>query len=155
MLDMDTFLVTLYVIADDFCNRHFPAEKRPGPEASLSCSEVITLAVFAQWSRFRNQRDFYRFARQKLRSAFPSLPDRSQFNRLMRGHCDAIVAFFLCLVDLLDGRKVPYEILDTSGVPVRNVKRRGHGWLTGMASIGGAGTFDGIVLSGIVAAYLA
>src|SRR5581483_10711522 len=26
---------------------------------------------------------------------------------------------------------------------------------TGMASIGGAGTFDGIVLSGIVAAYLA
>jgi len=27
--------------------------------------------------------------------------------------------------------------------------------LTGIASIGGAGTFDGIVLSGIVAAYLA
>jgi len=26
---------------------------------------------------------------------------------------------------------------------------------TGVASIGGAGTFDGIVLSGIVAAYLA
>jgi uncharacterized membrane protein len=26
---------------------------------------------------------------------------------------------------------------------------------TGMASIGGAGTFDGIVLSGIIAAYLA
>jgi uncharacterized membrane protein len=26
---------------------------------------------------------------------------------------------------------------------------------TGIASIGGAGTFDGIVLSGIVAAYLA
>jgi uncharacterized membrane protein len=26
---------------------------------------------------------------------------------------------------------------------------------TGMASIGGAGTFDGIVLSGILAAYLA
>jgi uncharacterized membrane protein len=26
---------------------------------------------------------------------------------------------------------------------------------TGMASIGGAGTFDGIVLSGVLAAYLA
>jgi len=26
---------------------------------------------------------------------------------------------------------------------------------TGVASIGGAGTFDGIVLSGIIAAYLA
>ena len=136
MLDMDTFLITLYVMVDDFCKAQLPAEKRPGPRASLSRSEVITLALFGQWSRFRNQRDFYRFAEQKLRSAFPTLPDRSQFNRSVRGHRDAIVAFFLYLVDLLDGRKVSYEILDTSGVPVRNVKRRGHGWLAGMANIG-------------------
>ena len=94
---------------------------RSGPEASLSRSEVITLPLFGQWRRFRNQRDFYRFAEQKLRSAFPTLPHRSQFNRLVRGHRDAIVAFFLYLVDLMDGRKVPYEILDTSSVPVRNV----------------------------------
>jgi len=136
MVEMDTFLTTLYVMVDDFCKSQLPAGKRPGPEASLSCSEVVTLALFGQWSRFRNQRDYYRFACKQLHAAFPTLPDRSQFNRLVRRHQSATVAFFLHLVDLLQARHVLYEILDTSGVPVRNVKRRGRGWLAGMASIG-------------------
>lgn len=136
MVDTDTFLTTLYVMVDDFCKSELPLEKEPGPEAALSRSEVVTLSIFSQWSRFRNQRDFYRFAEQKLRSAFPTLPDRSQYNRLVRKYRDAMVAFFLHLVDRLKARQVLYEILDTSGVPVRNVKRRGHGWLAGMANIG-------------------
>ena len=34
MVDVDTFLTTLYVITDDFCQAH-PPPRRPGPEASL------------------------------------------------------------------------------------------------------------------------
>jgi hypothetical protein len=83
MLDVDTFLTTLYVIADDFCHSLSPS-RRPGPQASLSEGEVLTLAIFARWSRFNSERDFYRYAQTKLRDAFPTLPDRSQFNRLMR-----------------------------------------------------------------------
>jgi hypothetical protein len=45
MLGVDTFLTTLYVIVDDFCHSH-PPKRNPGPEASLSESEVITLAIF-------------------------------------------------------------------------------------------------------------
>ena len=40
MVDVDTFLTALYVIADDFCHSRRP-KKRPGPDASLSESEVI------------------------------------------------------------------------------------------------------------------
>jgi hypothetical protein len=123
-------------MVDDFCKSELTPERRPGPEASLSRSEVVTLVIFGQWSRFRNQRDFYRFAEKRLRPAFPSLPHRSQYNRLARQHRSAIVAFFRSLVELLEARHTPYEILDTSGVPVRNVKRRGNGWLAGMANIG-------------------
>ena len=83
MLDVDTFLTTLYVIADDFCQSHRP-KKRPGPTASLSESEIITLAIFARFSRFASERDFYRYANSNLRGAFPTLPERSQFNRLVR-----------------------------------------------------------------------
>ena len=136
MVDIDTFLTILYVIVDDFCKFQLAPERRPGPEASLSRSEVITLALFGQWYRFRGQRDFYRFANKKLRSAFPTLPHRSQFNRLVRRHHDGVVAFFLHLVHLVEAHQVPYEVLDTSGVPVRNVKRRGRGWLAGMANVG-------------------
>jgi DDE family transposase len=135
MLDVDTFLTTLYVMVDDFCHSQ-PPRRRPGPQASLSRSEVITLAVFARWSRFNGERDFYRYAEAKLRDAFPTLPDRSQFNRLVRSHADLIEAFVLHLVAVVQTPRCPYQALDSSAMPVRDAKRRGHGWLAGQADIG-------------------
>src|SRR5262249_41008627 len=99
MVDLDTFLTILYVMVDDFCQSKLGDEKpRPGPRASLNQSEVITLALFGQWVQFPSERAFYRYAEQHLRTAFPSLPDRGQFNRLMRNHRDTITAFGLYLV---------------------------------------------------------
>jgi hypothetical protein len=72
MLDVDTFLTTLYVTVDDFCQSRAP-KRKPGPEASLSASEVITLSIFARWSRFASERDFYR-AMPRLTCATLSLP---------------------------------------------------------------------------------
>ena len=135
MLDVDTFLTTLYVMVDDFCHSQ-PPKKRPGPEASLSRSEVLTLAVFARWSRFNSERDFYRYADSKLRRAFPTLPDRSQFNRSVRSHANLIEAFVLHLVAVLQTPRCPYQALDSSAMPTRDAKRRGHGWLAGQADIG-------------------
>src|SRR5215207_1183018 len=96
MLDVDTFLTTLYVMVDDFCHS----------------------------------------AQTKLRSAFPTLPDRSQFNRCMRLHTGLIEAFVLHLRALLQKPKCPYEALDSSAMPTRDCKRRGHGWMAGQADIG-------------------
>jgi hypothetical protein len=75
MVDVDTFLTALYVMVDDFYNSRSPKQQRPGPDASLSTSELITLAIFARWSRFSSERDFYRYASGHLREAFPTLPD--------------------------------------------------------------------------------
>jgi hypothetical protein len=95
MVDVDTFLTTLYVIVDDFCQSRAP-RKRPGPEAALSDSEVIALAIFARWGRFSSERDFFRYAQSRLREAFPTLPDRSQFNRLVRSCVGLIEEVALC-----------------------------------------------------------
>jgi hypothetical protein len=97
---------------------------------------VITLAAFSQWEQFRSERCFYRYAQRHLRSAFPSLPHRAQFNRLVREECSAIQAFFLHLVERLQARNCAYEALDTSGVATRDCKRRGRGWLAGLTNIG-------------------
>ena len=65
-------------------------EEARSPEAALSDSEVIALAIFvarwgfARWGRFSSERDFFRYAQSRLREAFPTLPDRSRFNRLVR-----------------------------------------------------------------------
>src|SRR5436190_11023225 len=93
MLDQDTFLTTLYVMIDDFCRQHLaPEPTRTGPSTALCRSEVLTLALFGQWARFRSERDFWRFATAQLAHLFPHLPHLSQFNRLERLHQETLLA---------------------------------------------------------------
>lgn len=91
-MDTDTFLTMLYEMIDDFDQMELaPEPPRPGPTPTLSRSEVTTLALFGQWACFASERAFYRYACAHLRAAFPQLPARPQFNRLLRQHHDAIV----------------------------------------------------------------
>jgi hypothetical protein len=148
MLDVDTFLTTLYVMVDDFCHSQ-PPKRNPGPEASLSESEVITLAIFARWNRFASERDFYRYAEANLQDAFPTLPDRSQFNRLVRSQVGLIEEVALHLATAMEAQSCPYQALDSSAMPVRDAKRRGEGWLAGQADIGWSnrlGWYEGFCL---------
>jgi hypothetical protein len=102
MVDLETFLTTLDVMIDEYCKSELRTEAtHPGPQASLSRSEVVTLAVFGQWSQFDSDRAFYRSAHRQLRWAFPSLPAREQFNRLMREYREVIATFGLFLVQLM------------------------------------------------------
>jgi hypothetical protein len=85
MLDLDSFLVSLYVLVEDWWKLdHASQPPKTGRPALLSDPEVITLAILAQWPRFRSERDFWRFARSHLRSYFPTLCSQSQFNRRVR-----------------------------------------------------------------------
>jgi hypothetical protein len=137
MVDVDTFLTTLYVIAEDFC-QSYPPKSKPGPQASLCESEVITLAIFARWSRFASERDFYRYAEANLRDAFPTLPDRSQFNRLVRSLNHLIEAFALHLGSLLEAQRCPYQALDSSAMPLLGTPSAGarDGLLATPTSVG-------------------
>ncbi len=85
MVDVDTFLTTLYVITDDFCQPHRP-KRNPGPQPSLSESELLTLAIFARWSRFTSERDFYRYPSGHLTAVFISTEPqpRSHSDRTIR-----------------------------------------------------------------------
>jgi hypothetical protein len=79
-MDLDSFLVSLYVLVDDWWQAG-PARvppRRPGRPALLTDPEVITLAILAQWPRFRSERDFWRFAWAHLREySLPSAPRAS------------------------------------------------------------------------------
>jgi hypothetical protein len=136
MCDPETFLVELYVLIDDYCKTALPPERHPGPAAALDRSEVVTLAVLGQWSRFASERDFWRYAEARLRPYFPRLPSRPQFNRHVRRQQAAITAFALWLAQQLGVATAPYEAMDGTAVPTRSAKRRGRGWLAGIAAIG-------------------
>lgn len=136
MVDIDTFLTILYVMVDDFGKTCLPPEHRPGPPAALSRSEVLTLALMGQWQPFASERAFYRYVQRHWHGAFPTLPDRAQFNRLVRRHQPALVACFRYLVQVLRAQHCAFELLDTPPAPTRDAKRRGPGWLAGLADIG-------------------
>lgn len=148
MVDVDTFLTAVYVIVDDIVSA-LPRPPQPGRRASLSPSEIVTLALFAQWRPFAGERAFYRYAAAHLRPLFPRLPQRSQYNRLLRGVHDLLVRVGQHLATQLDALTCAYEALDSLGVRTRNSKRRGRGWLAGQAAKGWCtrlGFFHGLTL---------
>jgi hypothetical protein len=141
MLDIDTFLTTLYVLVDDFCKDHplSPDERTVwtcGRPIALCRSEVLTLSIFGQWSRFQSERGFYRFAQQRLRPLFPRLPDRSQFLRAQARYETSLHTFVRHLPHWLGAELAPYEALDRVGIATRNCSRRGSEWLAGLADKG-------------------
>jgi hypothetical protein len=136
MLDPDAFLTELYVLIDDWDKLHPAPPRSPGPAPALSRSEVLTLAVFGQWAGFASERAFWRYAEHRLRPLFPRLPSRVQFNRALRRWHDRLCQLAVGLGQHLTGPDAPSEILDATGVPTRDKKRRGRGWLAGEAALG-------------------
>jgi hypothetical protein len=84
-MDLDSFLVAVYVLVDDWWHgQDAAARRRPGRPAVLRRSEVLTLALVAQWPRWRSERAFWRCAQAHLRASFPALGSQSQLNRRVR-----------------------------------------------------------------------
>ena len=117
-MDLDSFLVSLYVSVDDWWRASHPSTpRRPGRPALLADSEVITLAILAQWPRFRSERDFWRFASSHLHEYFPKLCSQSQYNRRVRALEPELRALQKALAgDLCDPSAV-YRVMDTTLIP--------------------------------------
>ena len=70
-MDLDSLLTALYFLIDQWWNgTHSRKTSRAGRPPLISDSEILTLAIFAQWHRFRSERDFWRFANAHLRKYF-------------------------------------------------------------------------------------
>jgi hypothetical protein len=150
MFDPETCLIALYVLVDTFCKAHVPpTPPKPGRKPSLSVSEVVTLAIFGQWAMFGSERGYLRWADRHLRPLFPTLPHPSQVNRLQQQHQAVITAFAVHLGQQLIDPQERYEILDGTGLAVRNDRRGGSGWLPEIEEIGSCrrlGWFEGFRL---------
>jgi hypothetical protein len=139
MLDLDSFLVSLYVLVDDWWQEHHPcsAPKKPGRPALLTDPEVITLAILAQWPRFRSERDFWRFSRAHLRPYFPNLCSQSQLNRRVRSVEPELHDFQRAVARTLRGASEVYHVLDTTLVPaIVRVRASRRGLFCGQATFG-------------------
>jgi Transposase DDE domain len=138
-VDLDSFLVSLYVLVDDWWQERHPscARKKPGRPALLSDPEVITLAILAQWPRFRSERDFWRFAHAHLREYFPNLCSQGQFNRRVRALEPELRALQQALARDLCNPSAVYRVMDTTLIPaIVRVRASRKGLFFGQATFG-------------------
>jgi hypothetical protein len=138
MLDLDSFLVSLYVLVDDWWKlEHSSEPPKAGRPALLTDPEVITLAILAQWPRFRSERDFWRFAWAHLRPYFPKLCSQSQLNRRVRSVEPNLRDFQRALARTLCGVSEVYHVLDTTLIPaIVRVRASRKGLFAGQATFG-------------------
>ncbi len=137
-MDLDSFLVSLYVLVDDWCQATYRSTpRRPGRRALLADPEVLTLAILAQWPRFRSERDFWRFASSHLRGYFPNLCSQSQFNRRVRALEPQLRALQGAFAEELSEPSDVYRVLDTTLIPaIVRVRASRRGLFCGQASFG-------------------
>lgn len=137
-MDLETLLVSLYVLVDDWWQRtHPPAPRKPGRPPSLSASEVLTLTVLSQWPRWRSERDFFRFVEAHLREYFPNLVSYGHLNRRIRSLESEIRALQRDLAETLAEPQEVYHLLDTTLIPaVVRVRACRKGLFAGQAAFG-------------------
>jgi hypothetical protein len=137
-VDLDSFLVSLYVLVDDWWQAdHGQTPRGPGRPALLADSEVLTLAILAQWPRFRSERDFWRFARAHLGCYFPKLCTQSQFNRRVRALEPKRQALQRTHAEDIAGPPAVYHVLDTTLIPAMvRVRACRKGLFCGQATFG-------------------
>ena len=135
-MDLDSFLVSLYVQIDDWWKANHPSNTpRPGRPALLSDSEVLTLAILAQWPRFRSERDFWRFAWAHLRPYFPMLCSQGQLNRRIRALEPELRLLQRAFAEELSEPSAIYRVMDTTLIPAM-VRASRKGLFCGQASFG-------------------
>lgn len=137
-MNLENFLVSLFVLVDDWCqNNSDHKRRRPGRPAALFNSEVLTLAILSQWPRWRSERDFWRFADLYLRAYFPNLVSQGQLNRRIRALEPELRALQRDLADSLANGSEIYRVIDTTLIPaIVRVRACRKGLFVGQAAFG-------------------
>ncbi len=143
-MDLDTFFTALYVVIDDWYkeNMRDRMKRRPGPALKMSDSEVLTIAIAAQWRvgvPWQSERGIVRYMLKRGQSWFPRMLKHSQFNKRLRD----LWAAFVCLQQELGQQlssEAVYEAVDCTPVPHcslgQAISHKRH-WLSGNKGRGG------------------
>jgi hypothetical protein len=136
----DTFLVAVYTQIDTLLTTEFCLPPRPGPPPKMSDSEVLTLLVIGQ-AHGSSERALLRWAADSLAAYFPVLLSPSAFNRRVRRLGPICTQLMLALADLLGAETSPYQVVDTTAVPLaRQCRGERHRLFAEEAAVGVGGS---------------
>ena len=137
----DTFLIAVYTEIDTLLQTALCLPPRSGPPPKMSDSEVLTLLVIGQ-AHGASERGLLRWATTTLAAEFPVLLSQSAFNRRVRRLGPVCTQLMLALAELLDAATSPYQVVDTTAVPLARQCRGQRHRLFGEAAAVGVGGSD-------------
>ncbi len=115
--DFDDFCLWMYVIIDELCQPLAPLFSRPGPAPECSDSELIMMAIVGACRGWDVETELVSSWHER-RDLFPTVPERSRFNRRRRNLMHAINCIRQIVVQLLDVASKRYCTIDRMPVPV-------------------------------------
>jgi hypothetical protein len=136
-MDLDTFFTEWYVFVDDWYKAEGAnlMQRRAGPTLKMSDSEVLTIAIAAQWRvgvPWQSERGIVRYLQTHGQQWFPQLLQRSRFNERVRLLWGALVRLQQVLAQQLTSAASVYECVDCVPLPAcslaQAVSGDGH-WL--------------------------
>lgn len=116
-MDLETFIVTVYCLVDDFMKQNFQDRKlrQRGFEPKLSDAEVLTMEIVGEYVGQETDKGIYQYFKRHWSHWFPDLPDRSNFLRQAAN----LWAVKMKLFESLQEGNAPYiQILDSFPLPV-------------------------------------
>jgi hypothetical protein len=136
MMDLDTFIIMIYVFVDDWYRETImPVKPQRGRPAKFSDSEALTLAIVSEWRVgvcWCSERGFIRYMHQHYSAWFPTLPQVSAFNERKRRLFGVLTRLQQTLGDHLSDQDDIYECVDCLPIPAGSLgqysRDNGH-WL--------------------------
>lgn len=140
--EFDTFLVAVYTEVDTLYQTDLAAGRtvRPGSPPHMTDSEILTLLLIGQW-RGSSERALLRWAAAQLRAYFPVLLSQSAFNRRARRLGPVCTQLMVRLAETLGAATSPYQVVDTTPVPLaRQCRGQHHRLFADEAAVGVGGS---------------
>lgn len=108
----------------DLCKEaHVDEQVRTGPQAIHPPSLIVTLLILKNLFGFNSERSFLRYLGKHHQKEFPSLPERSWFNRKAKSLVTTQQAVHELLLAKLGADQMTLRIVDTTPVPVVKLYR--------------------------------
>lgn len=149
-MDLETFLTLLYVCVDDWYKVEgvHLMQRHAGAAVQMSDSEVLTVALAGRWQvgvPWRSERGVVRYMQAHGRQWFPTMLQRSAFNRRVRHIWGCFVRLQQVVAQWLETPDTAYECVDCMPLAACSLAQaaRGEGHWLWWSALGHGGNWGG------------
>jgi hypothetical protein len=124
MFDLDTFIIAIYCLMDDYYHRLFPnGVRQRGFTPELTDPEALTIAIVGEFLSLERDKAIFNYFYRHYCSWFPALKDRTLLVRQWANLWQVEVVIWQALLNDSGARYDTFQVIDTLPVPLCRLQR--------------------------------